>query len=405
MSLARTIAWRYFRRPTDRLVSAAGLASLLGLVIGVLSLVVSMALMTGYRLDLEEKLRAGNSEIFIYSFRGPIASLESTLQSVRSSPGVGAASPVVFQQALVSSELAPGGEQVMLKGIEPGRAAHSPMVARIAASGFAETGGAPGIALGHHLAKRLRVAKGDALTVTVATRQGDGIMPRSRAFVVANVYETGFHEFDSSWCFLALDDARELFDMKGSANLVEVDLAPGAGLDQTAKAVATATGDDFAVTTWRQMNGQLFSLLKMQQFILFIVLGLIVFVSTFNIVSTLVMTAHEKRQEIGILASMGATPSLIRRIFVWYGLLVGIGGTALGIGIGVVACHVLTKYELISFGPEIAQVYFVSSIPFITRPLDLVMIAAFTIAVSLLASLIPSARAARLRPVEALRHE
>lgn len=399
------IAWRYFRRPTDRLVSAAGLASLLGLVIGVLSLVVSMALMTGYRLDLERKLRAGNSEIFLYSFRGPIEELESILRTVRATPGVGTASPVIFQQALVSSELSPGGEQVMLKGVDPARAAHSQMLARIIGPGFAIDSETPGLALGAYLAKRLRVKQGDALTLTVATKRGDGIMPRSRAFLVSNVYETGFHEFDSTWCFLDIADARELFDMQGSANLIEIDLADGAGLDETAAAVNHATRDQFAVTTWKQMNGQLFSLLKTQQFILFIVLGLIVFVSTFNIVSMLVMTAHEKRQEIGILTSMGAPRSLIRQIFVWYGLLVGLGGTAIGIGIGVVACWVLTRYELISFGPEIAQVYFVSSIPFVTRPLDLALIATFTVTVSLFASLIPSARAARLSPIDALRHE
>jgi lipoprotein-releasing system permease protein len=401
------IAWRYFRRPTDRLVSAAGLASLLGLVIGVLSLVVSMALMTGYRLDLEKKLRAGNSEIFLYSFRGPIEELDSTLKTIRESGGVAAASPVIFHQALVASESSPGGEQVMLKGIDPARATRSPMMQRIIGTGLRTAGsdGEPGIAVGHHLAKRLRIAKGDALTVTVATKHGEGVLPRSRGFIVANVYETGFHEFDSSWIFLDLDSARALFEMHGSANLIEIDLTTGADLDATAATVASATGDRFAVTTWKQMNGQLFELLKMQQFVLFIVLGLIVFVSTFNIVSTLVMTAHEKRQEIGILASMGATQSLIRRIFVWYGLLVGIGGTAIGIGLGVVVCWVLTRFELVSFGPEIAQVYFVSSIPFVTRPSDLAIIAAFTITVSLLASLIPSARAARLRPVEALRHE
>lgn len=401
------IAWRYFRRPTDRLVSAAGLASLLGLVIGVLSLVVSMALMTGYRLDLEKKLRAGNSEIFLYSFRGPIEGLESMLETIRKSPGVAAASPVIFHQSLVASEGSPGGEQVMMKGIDPSRAARSPMMQRIIGNGLRGAGNddAPGIAVGHHLARRLRLQQGDALTVTVATKSGEGVMPSSRGFIVASVYKTGFHEFDASWVFLDLDSARELFDMQGSANLIEIDMTAGADLDATAAAVAAATGERFAVTTWKQMNGQLFELLRMQQFVLFIVLGLIVFVSTFNIVSTLVMTAHEKRREIGILASMGATRSLIRRIFVWYGLLVGIGGTAIGIGLGVVVCWILTRFELVSFGPEIAQVYFVSSIPFVTRPLDLAVIASFTIVVSLLASIIPSARAARLQPVDALRHE
>jgi lipoprotein-releasing system permease protein len=153
------------------------------------------------------------------------------------------------------------------------------------------------------------------------------------------------------------------------------------------------------------MNQQLFSLLKLQQVALFIVLGLIVFVSMFNIVSTLVMTVHEKRQEIGILGSMGATPRLVRRVFVGYGLIVGSAGTLTGLTLGSIICWILTRWELISFGPEIAEVYFVSSIPFVTRPFDLGVIAAFTMTISLLASLLPSFRASRLTPVDALRHE
>ena len=166
-----------------------------------------------------------------------------------------------------------------------------------------------------------------------------------------------------------------------------------------------ATAHEFAVVTWREMNQQLFSLLKLQQFALFIVLGLIVFVSMFNIVSTLVMTVHEKRQEIGILGSMGATPGFVRRVFVSYGLIVGAAGTLAGLTLGTLVCWILTRYELISFGPEIAEVYFVSSIPFIPRLFDLAVIAGFTLTISFLASLLPSIRASRLTPVDALRHE
>jgi len=153
------------------------------------------------------------------------------------------------------------------------------------------------------------------------------------------------------------------------------------------------------------MNRQLFSMLKLQQFVLFIIIGLIVFVSTFNIVSTLIMTVHEKRKEIGILTSMGAQPTTIRGIFLWYGTLVGVAGTITGVFLGVLVCYVITRFHIVTFPPDIAEVYFVSSIPFITRGIDLAVISGFAFLVSFVATIFPSMRAARLNPVEALRHE
>ena len=153
------------------------------------------------------------------------------------------------------------------------------------------------------------------------------------------------------------------------------------------------------------MNRQLFTMLKFQQLVLFVIIGLIVFVSTFNIVSTLIMTVVEKRKEIGILTSMGAEQRTIRRVFLWYGTMVGFAGTATGMTLGTLLCWIITRYQLVSFPPEIAEVYFVSNIPFITRPSDLAIIAAFALTVSFLATILPSARAARLQPIDALRFQ
>jgi lipoprotein-releasing system permease protein len=407
MNLPLQIAWRYLRRPTDRLVSAVGFVSVLGLVIGVMALVISMALMTGYRGDLQKKLLGGNAEIFVYSVGGPIEDTKQVVATVRGTPGVGEAAPVLFQRALVTTERNSTGTETMLKGIEPARAAGSPMIAKIvgARGKFDTAAGERGVAVGRYLATRLGVTAGQSISITVPTENGGSFMPRSASFVVTNVFDTGFYEFDARWLFIDLGEAESLLNAPGAANLLEVKLAPGADLDQVTRAIEKRTEHRYAVSDWRDMNHQLFSMLKIQQLVLFIVIGLIVFVSTFNIVSTLIMTVHEKRKEIGILSSMGAQSGMVTRIFVWYGTMVGFLGTATGILIGIAICWLITRFNLVSFPPEIAQVYFVSSIPFITRPIDLTIIAAFSIIVSFGATILPSLRAARLNPVEALRHE
>jgi lipoprotein-releasing system permease protein len=405
MNLPRLIAWRYLRRPTDKLVSAVGVVSILGLVIGVMALVVSMALMTGYRRDLQTKLLGGNAEVFVYSVGGPIADTTQVLQTLRSTPGVAEASPVLFQQALVTTERNTTGSQVMLKGIEPSRGKATPMIAKIIgpAGRFRTAEGERGIAVGRYLATKLGVKPGTSISVTVPTQGGASFLPRTASFVVTNVFDTGFFEYDARWLFVDLHDAEGLVGAAGSANLVEVKLVPGAELEAVVHDIGRRTDHEYAVSDWREMNRQLFAMLKLQQLLLFVIIGLIVFVSTFNIVSTLIMTVVEKRKEIGILTSMGAEQRMIRRVFLWYGTMVGCAGTATGTLLGTLLCWLITRYQLVSFPPEIAEVYFVSNIPFITRPVDLAIIAGFSLLVSFLATILPSARAARLQPVDALR--
>ncbi|MCU1231984.1 MAG: lipoprotein releasing system, permease component [Acidobacteria bacterium] len=405
MNLPRAIAWRYLKRPTDALVSAVGIVSIFGLVIGVMALVISMALMTGYRRDLQRKLLGGNAEVFVYSVGGPMADTSRLLSQLRTTPGIAEASPVLFMRALVTTEKNTTGTEVTLKGIEPTRGKSSPMLAKIIGerARFDTTEDEAGVAVGRYLATKLGVEKGSSISVTVPSDDSGSFMPHTSSFVVTNVYDTGFYEFDARWLFIDLRDAQRMLSSAGGANLVEVKLTDGANLDTVVREIEQRTEHRYAVSDWRDMNRQLFSLLRIQQRVLFIVIGLIVFVSTFNIVSTLIMTVIEKRKEIGILTSMGARDTFVLRIFLWYGTTVGCIGTLLGVGLGTLICWLITRFNLVSFPPEIAEVYYVSSIPFITLPSDLAFITLFSLASSFVATIIPALRAARLNPVEALR--
>jgi lipoprotein-releasing system permease protein len=190
-----------------------------------------------------------------------------------------------------------------------------------------------------------------------------------------------------------------------AVDLVELTLADPAQAPRTAESVAALLGDSYVVTDWQQLNRELFAALKLQQVVLFVVLGLIVLVSTFNVASTLVVLVRERMRDIGVLGALGLRAGQLRLVFLAYGGFLGILGTLLGVAAGSALCWVLTTFELIRFEPEVAAIYFIKSVPFRVQPLDLAAIVGFSLLVTLVACGGPAWRAARLDPSSALRYE
>jgi len=412
-SLALEVALAYLRARSSRLVSSVSLLSIAGIGLGVAALVVAMGLLSGYQREIRENLIGANAEVVLFPLStaaeaNPTAA-ERRVASVRR---VRATAPVIYQSGLASSAATPDGTDVVLKGIDPSSErrvskldAYLPDAERIFTPGSAAS--PPGVAIGVELARLLDVREGDTVVLSVPdnTPGSSSLIARSTPFRVARIFRTNFYESDSGLVFLDRDVLRKLAHMEGIANVIEIKLDTIRDTEGAAREIAKAAGKEFSVTDWRSLNTGLFSALRIQQITLFFVIGLIVAVSTFNIVATLVMTVKEKKRDIGVLTALGAEASFFSRVFLLLGGLLGGAGVLAGVAFGALVCWVMTAFRLLRFPPGVAEIYFVSYIPFLVRPLDLGAIVGFSVLVILLASWLPARRAGRVDIAEALRYE
>ncbi|MGH9368894.1 MAG: ABC transporter permease [Thermoanaerobaculia bacterium] len=413
MSLELELALAYLRSRPSKLVSAVSLLAIGGIALGVAALVVAMGLLSGYRTEIREKLLGANAEVVVY----PLAparpeEIEALRERLAKVAGVRATAAVVYQSGLAASAATPDGADAVVKGVDPAAEARvSPQFGAYlpdAASALAPIPGAPPpAAIGAELARKLDVREGDAITLSVADASGGEprFVPRTARFRVARTFRTNFAEYDSEWVFCDREALRALSRMPGGANVIEVKLDGARDRERAEDAIRAAAGERFSVADTLSMNSGLFGALKVQQTTLFLVIGLIVAVSTFNVVATLVMTVQEKKRDIGVLSSLGAEPRFFSRVFLWFGGLLGITGVAAGVAFGSLVCWAVTTFRLLSFPPDVAQIYFVSYIPFRVRPLDLGLIVAFSAFAILAASSVPARRAAAVDIAEALRYE
>ncbi len=405
-----SIAWRFLRGRRSQLLDGTARAALVATTLGVMAMVIAMALMTGYREDLKQKLIRGNAAVIAYPLTPqgfqPDADRRAALEAI---PGLTEVRRVAYGQGSLATVGRPEGVEVTLRGVDPGEGLAGLGELRLASGldpgGQLTRAGLPAVVIGSELARKLETPEGAVLRLMVLGFRGGRPRFRYHSVSLGGTFQTGFSEFDQSW--VALDRARleDLMGGEAGTALFELAAAEAGQAPRIAEAARAVLGVDYVVTDWQDLNRELFIALRVQQIALFFVLGLIVLVSTFNVASSLVVLVRERMRDIGVLAALGLAPERLRGVFLLYGGALAATGTASGIGLGSAVAWILTRYELIRFEPELAAIYFISSVPFRVDLLDLAAVAAFSLAVSFVACWAPARRAGRLQPAAALRYE
>ncbi|HEY7214714.1 MAG TPA: ABC transporter permease [Thermoanaerobaculia bacterium] len=400
--LTWVVAWRFLRGRRSRLLDGTARAALLSTALGVMAMIIAMALMTGYREDLQGKLVRGNAAVIAYPVGGePAAIPEGKRQALMAIPGVEKIGSVAYGQGSLSSEARPEGVEVVLRGVDPGGGQLTATAEQLRPS--AE--GIPSTVLGKDLADKLKARPGELLRLVALGLQEGRPRFRYQSLRVSGTFTTGFAEFDRSWVLLDRAVVERLMGGEPAMDLLEFTVTDAEEAPRIAAAAARVLEPDFVVTDWRQLNRELFTALKWQQVMLFGVLGLIVLVSTFNVASTLVVLVRERMRDVGLLGALGLDPDRLRLVFLFYGGFLGLCGTLLGVLAGWGICWLLTTFELVRFEPEVAAIYFISSVPFHVEPRDVLAVVGFALLVTTLACFIPAWRAARVDPSSALRYE
>jgi lipoprotein-releasing system permease protein len=297
---------------------------------------------------------------------------------------------------------------VFLRGIDPESERKATDIGRFmkegSLTGLSSKDGTPGIIIGKELASSIGAFQGDVITVLspVGKIGPLGMLPKVRQFRVVGIFEVGMFEYDANLVLTHLAAAQEFFDMPDEVTGIQLRLADIYQAPLVGERIQKQLGFPFYAKDWMQMNKNLFSALKLEKFAMFIILILIILVASFNIVSTLIMNVIEKRREIAILKTMGATDKGIMSIFMLQGLLIGLLGTVIGITGGYLLCYVLNTYEIIKLP---ADVYYLSHLPVKTKLSDFIAVSLSAVSISFLATIYPAWQAAKLNPVEPLRYE
>lgn len=403
--LVASVAWRFLRGRRSQLLDGTARSALAATGIGVAAMVIAMALMSGYRQDLHRKLLRGNAAVIAYPLSNEWLDLaDHAYARLRALPSVNEVRRVAYGQGSLAASGADDAVEVTLRGEElaDGLLGLGQLEMRTLPDLDDEI---PGVLVGSDLERRLGAAEGESLRLMVLGARAGRPRFRYQSVRIEGTFTSGFSEFDQG--MLVMDRALLERLMGGGigGSFFEFEVPESSSPAVAAAEIREALGPDFLVREWEELNAELFAALRLQQMALFFVLGLIVLVSTFNVASSLVVLVRERMRDIGVLSAIGLGPRQVQAIFLLFGLALGVVGTGLGVALGAGVSLFLTHFEVIRFGPEVAAIYFLSSVPFRVEPLDLLAVVGFTLSVMVLACWLPSLRAGRVRPAAALRYE
>lgn len=407
----RMMAFRYLRaRKAEGFVSVIAGFSFLGIMLGVATLIIVMSVMNGFRTELVSRILGLNGHLNVYSLSGEMRNYDDMAQRVRGVDGVTFVAPMVEGQVLVTAQNVALG--AMVRGFEPSDFKRKPLLSESVKSGSIDNFGGNKVAIGIKLAEKLNLFLGDEFTVMTPKGKPSpfGTIPRSRKYEVALIFDVGMHEYNSGFVFMPLEASQKFFDMEDSVNLLEVMTNSADDLTSVKESLSYVLRGEAGTYDWQQANSSYFNALKVERNVMFLILTLIILVAAFNIISSMIMLVKDKGRDIAIMRTMGATRASMMKIFMLTGASIGFIGTAIGAALGIAfASNIetirrfleeLTDTEL--FADEI---YFLSQLPAEVRTDEVVMVIALAFCLTLLATIYPAWRAARLDPVEALRYE
>ncbi|WP_149537369.1 lipoprotein-releasing ABC transporter permease subunit [Siccirubricoccus phaeus] len=411
----RAVAFRYLRaRKGERFVSVIAIFSLVGIALGVATLIIVMSVMNGFRQELLGRILGLNGHLGVFSVDGrPLSDYDEITAAIRRVPGVTAANPIIEGQVLLTSE-AGGAAGGLARGIKPEDLRAKGIIANnIRRGSLEEFAGDDVVVIGTGLANRMRITVGDRLSLVSPQGRATvfGTVPRVRAYRVIATFNVGMNEYDSSFVFMPMEAAQLYFQTGNAATQIEVFAQDPTRIRALNFEIRRALGQHpVRIVDWQDANSSFFNAVQVERNVMFLILTLIIIVAAFNIISSLIMLVKDKGRDIAILRTMGATRGNVLRIFLLCGASIGFAGTLIGFALGLAFCmnieHIrqglqaLTGTEL--FSPE---VYFLSQLPAVVDPNEVMQVVGMGLGLSLLATIYPSWRAARLDPVEALRNE